>query len=369
MTLKIGIVAGAYGQQATQIKAELLALNPTIEVLLDTHFQVRPAESTFVESDLKIDTFLAVQRLAEAGAQVIGFANDKVHTFLSELQTEIRLPMVDPVDIDGCVRSAKDYADRLLTIDSNPLPGSYKIGVVGGLGPAATVDLYDKITRLTPAKNDQEHFKLVVEQNPQTPDRTAALLDGGIDPTLALFHSAQLLVKDGCECLVIPCNTAHAFWPRIARHLKVDFIDMQQSTLDEIQAQFGENACVGLMATTGTVRTGIYGDKAKAMGLKMVAPDSTHQQLVMSAIYGPNGVKAGQTTGQCHTELCQAASYLVGQQGCNVLILGCTELPLILKEGWQEFDGQRAFVIDPTMAVARAVVRKWREKLAERGVR
>ena len=97
------------------------------------------------------------------------------------------------------------------------------------------MDLYDKIVKATPAKTDQEHIKLVVEQNPQIPDRTACLLNGGEDPTLALFHCAQRLEADGCSTLIVPCNTAHAFLPYLERFIKIPFINMQQAALDEIQ--------------------------------------------------------------------------------------------------------------------------------------
>ena len=244
----------------------------------------------------------------------------------------------------------------------------FKIGMIGGLGPAATVDLYDKITRAWPAKNDQEHFKVVVEQNPQTPDRTKALLEGGTDPTLALYHGAKRLQEDGCDYIIIPCNTAHAFLPFLERHLDTPFINMQQTTMDEIKEKFGDKARIGLLATTGTVRSGLYGEKAKAMGLPLFVPDEKHQALVMSAIYGPQGVKAGFTTGTCRDELLEAAKYMVQTHDCNVLILGCTELPLIVDEGDAEVGGRTVFFIDPTSALARRVCQVARKTIDERGV-
>ena len=100
-------------------------------------------------------------------------------------------------------------------IDETPvrLPKPFKVGLIGGLGPAATVDLYDKIVKATPAKNDQEHFKLVVEQNPQISDRTACLLKGGADPTLAMYGCARRLQKDGCDANIVPCTPTHAILP------------------------------------------------------------------------------------------------------------------------------------------------------------
>lgn len=257
-------------------------------------------------------------------------------------------------------------------IDETPvrLPKPFKVGLIGGLGPAATVDLYDKIVKATPAKNDQEHFKLVVEQNPQISDRTACLLKGGADPTLAMYGCARRLQKDGCDAIIVPCNTAHAFVPYLERHLDIPFINMQIATMEEIKAKLGDKARIGLLATSGTVQTGIYGDKAKALNLPMFVPDELHQERVMAAIYGPLGAKAGYTDGQCLEDLVSAAEYLVKTYDCNCLILGCTELPLILDE-CDDFvcAGKEVCVVDPTSALARKVVRIATETNKARGTR
>ena len=249
------------------------------------------------------------------------------------------------------------------------LPKPFKVGMIGGLGPAATVDLYDKITRFTPAKTDQEHIKVVVEQNPQIADRTACLLHGGDDPTLALYECAKRLEQDDCDALIVPCNTAHAFVPFIERHVKIPFINMQQVTMEEIQRKLGEKARIGLLATSGTIQTGIYAQKAKVMGLPMFTPDEAHQARVMAAIYGPQGAKAGFTDGVCRDDLVSAAEYLVKTYDCNCLILGCTELPLILDED-DHFPvaGKEVCVVDPTAVLARKVVEVALATNKERGV-
>ena len=194
-------------------------------------------------------------------------------------------------------------AEKVIRSTPPKLKKPFKVGLIGGLGPAATVDLYDKIVKATPAKIDQEHIKLVVEQNPQIPDRTAALLHGGEDPTIALYNCAKRLEKDGCDAIIVPCNTAHAFVPYLERHLGIPFINMQQTALDEIARKLGETARIGLVATSGTVQTGIYSEKAQSMGLPMFVPDHAHQERVMASIYGPKGAKAGYTDGICKEDL------------------------------------------------------------------
>ena len=248
-------------------------------------------------------------------------------------------------------------AEKVIRSTPPKLKKPFKVGLIGGLGPAATVDLYDKIVKATPAKIDQEHIKLVVEQNPQIPDRTAALLHGGEDPTIALYNCARRLEKDGCDAIIVPCNTAHAFVPYLERHLGIPFINMQQTALDEIARKLGETARIGLLATSGTVQTGIYSEKAQSMGLPMFVPDHEHQERVMASIYGPKGAKAGYTDGICKEDLLSAAKYLVEEYDCNCLILGCTELPLILDESDDfEIAGKHVMVIDPTASLARRVV-------------
>ena len=302
----------------------------------------------------------AGRELVAQGAELLIPNCTQMARFAEELRAE-GLPVEDLLK-DAAIAAVKATPARR--------PKPFKVGLIGGLGPAATVDLYDKIVKATPAKNDQEHIKLVVEQNPQIPDRTACLLKGGEDPTLAMFHCAERMEKDGCSALIVPCNTAHAFLPYLERFIKIPFINMQQAALDEIKAKLGVAAKIGLLATTGTVQTGIYSKKAEAMGLAMFVPDAEHQERVMAAIYGPKGAKAGYTDGICREDLVSAAEYLVKTYGCNCLILGCTELPLILDES-DDFDvaGKSTVVIDPTAALARKVVKTAEADFEKTGIR
>ena len=300
------------------------------------------------------------RRLMEKGAEVI-VPNCTQFALNTPALQKLGLPVMNVFEV---------FAKAALSHSTGKLPKPFKLGLIGGLGPAATVDLYDKIVKATPAKNDQEHFKVVIEQNPQIDDRTACLLNGGPDPTIAMYNCAKRLERDGCDYIIIPCNTAHAFLPRMLRHLNVPFIDMQQTMLDEIKAKFGDNARVGLMATSGTIATGIYSKKAEKMGMKMYTPDEDHQQSVMKAIYGPKGAKAGFTTGECYDDLYRGAEYLVKTYDCNVLILGCTELPLIFHETDDfEVAGKKVAIVDPTATLARKCVQIAQATIKERGVR
>ena len=419
--LKIGLVAGVNPIVAPFVKAAIFRAAAesarTVE-LVEDELELRKDAPTerIALGDSKITALESAWRLQEKGCDVALIANLRSEAYIDEVRTELQMPIVSlyagmpeavkakgarKIGLLGCaldvalirkllpvcgrvagaafelISEGMPILDVLTTaahkaIDETPvrLPKPFKVGLIGGLGPAATVDLYDKIVKATPAKNDQEHFKLVVEQNPQISDRTACLLKGGADPTLAMYGCARRLQKDGCDAIIVPCNTAHAFVPYLERHLDIPFINMQIATMEEIKAKLGDKARIGLLATSGTVQTGIYGDKAKALNLPMFVPDELHQERVMAAIYGPLGAKAGYTDGQCREDLVSAAEYLVKTYDCNCLILGCTELPLILDE-CDDFvcAGKEVCVVDPTSALARKVVRIATETNKARGTR
>jgi len=232
----------------------------------------------------------------------------------------------------------------------------FKIGVVGGVGPAATVDFIDKIVRNTHARCDQEHVKLVVEQNPQIPDRTDYLLGDGVDPTIALYSTCKKLEADDADLIVIPCNTAHAFIERIAPHLSIPIVNMLFETVEYVRTTFAEPPLVGLLATSGTVKSGVYHDAVAKAGLTLLVPDPENQALVMEAIYGEQGVKAGFTAGTCVDDLRRARASRVSR-GAEVIILGCTELPLLIAQN-DAFPvaGKTVVVVDPTEILARKCV-------------
>ena len=299
-------------------------------------------------------------KLVARGAELLIPNCTQIARFAADLQAK-------GIPVEDILRDAAETA-VLATPPKTPKP--FKIGMIGGLGPAATVDLYDKIVRATPAKNDQQHFKVVVEQNPQIADRTVSLLQNGEDPTLALFNCAKRLEEDDCDAIIVPCNTAHAFLPYLERFIRIPFINMQVAALDEIKAKLGDKARIGLMATTGTVKTGIYARKAEAMGMPIFAPGDENQERVMDAIYGPLGAKAGYTDGVCRDDLIAAAEELVTKFDCNCLILGCTELPLILDESDDfEIAGRHVVIVDPTAALARKVVKAAQASFEKTGVR
>lgn len=291
----------------------------------------------------------ACEQLLARGAELIvpGFAEIPV---VIEVLRSQGLPVLDVNQIYA------RHAVRRYAPGQRPPQRPVRIGVVGGVGPAATVDFLDKIVRNTPAGCDQDHLKLVVEQNPQIPDRTGHLLAGGPDPTIALYATCKRLEAADADLIAIPCNTAHAFVERIQPYLGVPVVNMLDVTVNHLQTQLAPGEPVGLLATSGTVRSGLYERAAARVGLTLISPDEAHQVQVMAAIYGEQGVKAGFTQGVCREALLTALAHLV-QRGARAVILGCTELPLILPaHPVFEVAGTRVMLLDPTELLAQRCV-------------
>ena len=249
------------------------------------------------------------------------------------------------------------YAEYALEHSQRPPPHAFKIGIIGGIGPAATVDFMNKIIHNTAARTDQDHIKLVVEHNPQIPDRTANLIAEGEDPTIAIYAACKRLEANQVDLIAIPCNTAHAYVERILPYLEVPIVNMLVETVLHIRQYYPERTVVGLLATAGTVASRVYHDAAKEAPFQLIVPDQAHQALVTNAIYGDTGVKAGFVEGRCKDELMLALEHLV-RRGATLVILGCTELPLLIGQSIDfQVAGCSIAVLDPTDLLARRCIR------------
>ncbi|WP_175853438.1 amino acid racemase [Burkholderia anthina] len=284
--------------------------------------------------------------LADQGVQVIVPGLTEIALVADEIGAQ-RVPLVD---------SNLAYAQYAVTGPSGSRAATFKIGVVGGVGPAATVDFLNKIVRNTPASRDQEHVKLLVEQNPQIPDRTENLVGTGADPTISLYATCKKLEDGDADVIAIPCNTAHAFVERIQPYLGIPIVNMLTVTVAYLRDTYPALREVGVLATSGTIESGVYKKALESQGLRQVAPTPALQARVMDAIYGKHGVKAGFTTGQCEDDIGAAIDALIAD-GVSVIVLGCTELPLLLPGGeYVTSNGNRATLIDPTDVLARTCI-------------
>lgn len=223
----------------------------------------------------------------------------------------------------------------------------YTIGILGGMGPLATVDLYRKIIELTPATCDQDHLHVIIDADPRIPDRTAALLGNGPDPTPWLIASAQRLEAAGADFLIIPCNTAHAFLAAVQQLISIPIISMIEETAEQVSRLVPAGSLVGILATAGTIASRLYQEALAHRGLEALVPDAEHQALVTNAI---SRVKAGKLDTETTELALTAASWLV-HCGARALVLGCTELPLVFPEGALSVP-----IVDPTRLLAEAAV-------------
>jgi aspartate racemase len=288
----------------------------------------------------------ACRGLIAQGAELIVPGATEI-AMVSNLLRAAGMPVMD---------SNQAYVDYALEIRQPRPRRSFKLGIVGGVGPAATVDFMEKIISNTAAQRDQDHVKLIVEHNPQIPDRTANLIGDGEDPTLAIYAACKRLQANQADLIAIPCNTAHAYIERIRGQVEVPIINMLQETVSHINRHHAGDRIVGLLATDGTVGSRVYHEAADGAPFELLVPDAAHQALVMRAIYGKHGVKAGYLDGQCRQDLIQALEHLV-DAGANVVILGCTELPLLLQESTAFQLGDRNIaLLDPTAILARRCV-------------
>lgn len=284
--------------------------------------------------------------LIEQGAQLLLPGVTELALVANELN-QGAVPLLDPHRV---------YAQHLVSAPAPELERPFKLGVVGGVGPAATVDFLDKVVRNTPARRDQDHLRLLVEQNPQIPDRTEHLVGDGMDPTLALYATCKKLQAGEADLIAIPCNTAHAFVEAIQSQLDIPIMNMLTVTVKHIREMFPTLQKVGLLATSGTVASGVYRRAFEDHDLQEVVPSPQLQARVMNAIYGPQGVKAGFASEQSVADLDAAIDELAAQ-GVEVIVLGCTELPLLLSEPERlTARGNRVALVDPTDILAKRCV-------------
>lgn len=220
------------------------------------------------------------------------------------------------------------------------------IGIIGGMGPLATADLFQKIILHTRAACDQDHLRVYIDSNTNIPDRTAALLHGGADPTPELVSSARGLERQGADVLIIPCNTAHNFYDAVQSAVSVPVLHMIRLTAQALVERGVKTA--GLLATDGTVQTGIYQRTFAGTGVELLVPEGEEQRAVMDMIY--QGVKAGRR--DYDASAARRTMEALTDRGAQTLILGCTELPLAAELYGLDFP-----VTDPTLELALGAIR------------
>ena len=200
------------------------------------------------------------------------------------------------------------------------------LGIIGGLGPMAGAYFLQLLTQMTDARTDQEHMELVLHQIPGTPDRTAYILGRNEEsPLPELVRAGKGLARMGATVLAIPCMTAHYFQAQLQEQIGIPVIHGIRETAQYLSARGIRT--VGLMATDGTVESGIFAQALQEEGIGLVLPSVTGQRYVMDLIF--RDVKAG---APIEMEKFKKVSQELRGQGAEVIVLGCTELSMIKRD-------------------------------------
>jgi aspartate racemase len=218
------------------------------------------------------------------------------------------------------------------------------IGVLGGMGPLATVDFMQKVIEATPAACDQDHVPMLVRSIPQVPDRVEAIFEGHDEPFPHLLEGIRALQTSGVELIVMPCNTAHAWYDRLAASVDIPFMHIADAVARCLTGL--DPGPIALMATAATVRVGFYQRYLSAAGRDVILPCGETQQKITEAIHG---VKIGDLIG-AQVNADEAADTLI-DRGARRMLLACTELPLAFRGS-----PHKNKCLDATMCLAEAVV-------------
>lgn len=225
------------------------------------------------------------------------------------------------------------------------------IGIIGGMGPMATCDLFSKIIMSTQAHRDQEHVHLIIDNDTDIPDRSAHILGQGEDPVPEIKMVIQTLIIDGAEILAMPCNTAHYYYPLLKAYAKnlnpeIEFVHMIDEVAIKCQS-LGYKRLL-LLSTLGTYKSGLYKEFFEGKGIDLIYPVTNSRQIVMDAIY------AYKNNESIDKEDLKGLLNYGQDQAVDGIILGCTELPLIISAHETSLP-----LIDPALILA--------EKLAALG--
>lgn len=220
-----------------------------------------------------------------------------------------------------------------------------RIGIIGGMGPLATIDIYSKIVKLTNASKDQDNIPIVIDNYPQIPDRTAYILGGTQDPYPYLKESALRLKQAGCEAVCMACNTAHFFADRLVNETGINLIHIAKNAMDSIKVEFPKAKQIAVIGTTGTMKAKIYENKLLDAGYECVKINDSDMQAIMDCIY--KGVKANKTQ-----EYVKLFNDTLDNIQADVYIAACTEIPILLP-----YTKKKDLFIDATLELAKTMVK------------
>jgi aspartate racemase len=201
------------------------------------------------------------------------------------------------------------------------------------MGPESTIDLMQQILAATAAACDQDHVHVLADSNPKIPDRTPAMLGSGESPLPMMIETAKNLERAGAHFIVMPCVSAHYFIQGLREGTGIPVISIIDEVAGELERHHPGVERAGLIATSGTVTAGLFQDRLGEIGVEvLVAPPDDQEVLVMSAIYGKSGIKAGFISLENKGKILTVSKSLI-ERGAQAIIGGCTEVPLVVGGG------------------------------------
>lgn len=200
------------------------------------------------------------------------------------------------------------------------------LGILGGMGPLATCELFKRIIKLTNAKDDQDHMHIIIDNNTRIPDRTRYILGEGKDPRTELIRSAIRLENMGADYIAMPCNTAHYFYDDIVKFTTVNILDMINETVKFLKQNNPKGKKYLLLATEGTYKTKIYQKYFDPVGLEMLIPNDDDKRTIMEWIYG---IKSSRLNTN-HEEVESLIEKHIKGEDIPVIV-GCTELSILVE--------------------------------------
>lgn len=222
------------------------------------------------------------------------------------------------------------------------------VGVIGGMGPEATVEFLRRVVAATPAKDDADHLHVIVDNNPKVPSRIKALIEGnGADPTPVLVEMARKLEAAGADFLAVPCNTAHHYLPAIRKAVRIPILDVVDLTIATLRALEPKPSRIGILASPAVRLMGLFATRLANAGFGVVYPNEQDEAKLFAII---KSLKAGHVgdVEQCDYD---AIARRLGDDGADTLLVACTELSLLSAP-----EGQRP-VVDTLDLLVKATIR------------
>lgn len=208
---------------------------------------------------------------------------------------------------------------------------SKTIGIMGGMGPEATLYMYELIIKNTKVQADQDHIPVIIWSNPKVPPRTDAIFGTGPSPVPLLIEGVKILMQAGADFIVMPCITAHYFIPEVRDQIDFPFISLLDESLKWAKRNIPGLKTAGILSSSGTLKSRLFHETFASAGIDILPPTDEEQERVMGAIFGKKGIKAGYTAGSSRETIISIAQALI-MRGVQAVIAGCTEIPLVISD-------------------------------------